>query len=271
MALVKVQNPGISPLMISDARLLLQPGAVTPEYILETPNLLAMVQMGKLTVVASKDEGEASVALATPQEINRLEAAEAGYAISNKALIPDIHLMLDTLGFRAQRVLVANATGAKLNKGTLVCINGWSAALNAATVIKAVASDITRLASYALPEDLNNNAVGPAFLYGHVLLNLTAESVGLPVYLSATAGQATLIAPTNTGTVQQVGVVSKTGTQGTVFFFPALHLVQSTPAATNQATATAAGEGDDTVKLSDFNALLTKLKSAGLMAADCLS
>lgn len=38
--------------------------------------------------------------------------------------------------------------------------------------------------------------------------------------------------------------------------------------AANQAAATAAGESDDTVKLTDFNALLTKLKAAGLMAAD---
>lgn len=38
--------------------------------------------------------------------------------------------------------------------------------------------------------------------------------------------------------------------------------------AANQAAATAAGESDDKVKLSDFNGLLTKLKTAGIMEAD---
>lgn len=42
------------------------------------------------------------------------------------------------------------------------------------------------------------------------------------------------------------------------------------PVAENQAAATAAGESDDVVKLSDFNALLTKLKAAGIMEADSI-
>lgn len=40
------------------------------------------------------------------------------------------------------------------------------------------------------------------------------------------------------------------------------------PVAANQAEAEAAGDSDDVVKLEDFNALLTKLKAAGIMEAD---
>jgi hypothetical protein len=168
---------------------------------------------------------------------------------------------------RTGHVRVANKTGGTLAAGTLVAFDGYDATLAALTVVKADARP-PRLADAVLSESVLTDHAGVAYAAG-VVGGLAADwAVGTKVYLSPTAGAFTNTAPSTAGDgVQVVGVVSvRHASAGSILFFPGVSGAGSivpTPAA-NQAASTQ--ETSPTV--AEFNALLSKLKAAGLMVAD---
>ncbi len=102
---------------------------------------------------------------------------------------------------------VDNSTGGTLTAGTLVYISGYDASTGAPQVTKADGD--SHLAEYVLSADIANAAAGVVYR-GYTLgsQDTSGESVGDPVYLSATAGGWTATALTGAAQVsQKVGVV----------------------------------------------------------------
>ena len=102
---------------------------------------------------------------------------------------------------------VDNSTGGTLTAGTLVYISGYDASTTAPQVTKADGD--SHLAEYVLSADIANAAAGVVYR-GYTLgsQDTSGESVGDPIYLSATAGGWTATALTGAAQLsQKVGVV----------------------------------------------------------------
>ncbi len=121
---------------------------------------------------------------------------------------------------------VANKTGGKLNKGTLVYINGYDVELGAPTVAKA---SLTQAATHVLPADIENNEAGSADGEATVTgIDTDAFSaIGDAVYLAAD-GAFSHEAATGANEISQIvgQVVTKNDTTGSIKFFPAYHDVR---------------------------------------------
>ena len=102
---------------------------------------------------------------------------------------------------------VDNSTGGTLTAGTLVYISGYDASTTAPQVTKADGD--SHLAEYVLSADIANAAAGVVYR-GYTLgsQDTSGESVGDPIYLSATAGGWTATALTGAAQLsQKIGVV----------------------------------------------------------------
>ena len=102
---------------------------------------------------------------------------------------------------------VDNSTGGTLTAGTLVYISGYDASTGAPQVTKADGD--SHFAEYVLSADIANAAAGVVYR-GYTLgsQDTSGESIGDPIYLSATAGGWTATALTGAAQVsQKVGVV----------------------------------------------------------------
>ena len=91
-----------------------------------------------------------------------------------------------------------------------------------------------------------------------------ASVTGLPSSQISVATETTLGGIKAAAKSETDTVPAKIGADGNLYV-PAYPTVPEVPVATNQAASTAE---DVTTLLADFNSLLTKLKAAGLMAAD---
>ena len=91
-----------------------------------------------------------------------------------------------------------------------------------------------------------------------------ASVTGLPSSQVSVASETTLGGVKATAKTETDTVPAKIGTDGNLYV-PTYPTVPEVPVAVNQAVSTAE---DITTLLADFNALLVKLKTAGLMAPD---
>jgi hypothetical protein len=131
-------------------------------------------------------------------------------------------------GENALSLTVANKTGGTLAQGTLVYIDGYDATLGYITVAKADANAAGLAAMLVIDAPILNNATGEAYRYATVTgsatvaLDTSAATVDDPVYLSATAGEWTLVDPAATAAITQIvgRVTVKSATVGEIFFYP---------------------------------------------------
>ncbi len=104
-----------------------------------------------------------------------------------------------------------NDTGGTLTAGTLVYLTGFNAANDVPTVGKADANADGKIASFVVPEDILNAAVGQVSTRWETDADQNTSgyaSAGDPVYLSETVGASTATAPTAAGSIKQkVGFV----------------------------------------------------------------
>jgi hypothetical protein len=191
---------------------------------------------------------------------------------------------------RTGHIKVANKTGGPLVYGTPVAFDGYDVTLAAITVVKADARP-PRLCDAVLSETIQTDHAGIAYRAG-VVGGLVADVVvGTKVYLSAVAGEFAFTAPDTAGdAVQLIGVVTvRHATAASILFFPGVAALGSLADAyikpadgipstdltlycqqrlAAQATNVPQSTEETTPTVTEYNALLTALKGAGLMVAD---
>jgi hypothetical protein len=107
---------------------------------------------------------------------------------------------------------VRNETGGTINAGSPVYVSGWSESQDKFLISKADADASGAIAQFITLESISNNANGRAGTSyrgtvngtGDAALDLAGATVGDPIYLSTTAGQCTLTAPTGGNAVVQI-------------------------------------------------------------------
>lgn len=167
-------------------------------------------------------------------------------------------------------ITVKNATGGTLTKGTLVRVSGYSGGY----LITKADADAGLRATYILTADILDTASGTAYAVSLVTsIDTSAGSVGDPLYLSATAGEYTVTAPSGADQiVQRVGIiVTSHATTGSALFFPSITVNEKvgtsnlqdasvTPAKTNiveARTATADGTTTGTISANKTHITVT--------------
>ena len=122
-----------------------------------------------------------------------------------------------------------NATGAQLEVGYAVYINGWSSAAGLPTVALADKDTTGARAQLLVVDAIANGADGFVVAGDQVVtgINVGSADVGDPVFMGDAGLYAFTTAPTS-GREERIGVVTVAGASGAFYFWPpALHVLQS--------------------------------------------